>query len=106
MPRTCAALLTLALAATLGEINAQDAPKLRLNGNFRPVEYSATLRVVPEEEQLKGTIEISVQSREPAKVIWLNAAPNLLIEEASLNEKPARPIKGDGNFQGIAFDTP
>src|SRR3954451_6559530 len=87
-------------------ICAQDPPKLRLDGNFRPKEYAATLRLSPEEEQLTGSIEISVESREPAKVIWLNAAPTVKIEQATLDGRAGKILRGGEQFTGISFETP
>lgn len=68
MVRSIVAILLAACACS-----AQEAPKLRLDGNVRPKEYSASLRIVPNEETFSGAIDIEVELRQPSKLIWLHA---------------------------------
>ena len=47
-----------------------------------------------------------MESREPAKVIWLNAAPTVKIEEATLDGRAGKILRGGEQFAGNLFENP
>ncbi len=61
----------------------ENPPTLRLPDTVRPVRYTAWLRLVPGEDELKGRIHIELQILKPAGTIWLNAKA-LKIDEGSI----------------------
>ena len=61
---------------------SQEVPKLRLDGNFRRLEYTARVSLTPGEDRFRGEIEITVESGKPACTIWLNAAPEGILGQA------------------------
>src|SRR3989442_15323040 len=61
----------------------QEPPRLRLGDNVRPTRYALDLTLDPDLDDFPGTVDIDVQLRAPASVIWLNAA-GLTIERATL----------------------
>lgn len=64
---------TLLLAACIS-LDAQDnAPALRLPDTVRPVRYSASLRLVPGQNQFSGDIQIELNILKSTDTIWLNA---------------------------------
>ena len=62
------ALVTVAAAAP-----SLDPPKLRLDGSARPIRYAVELTIVPDRDTFRGSVDISIEVRAPAEVIWLNA---------------------------------
>jgi len=104
MARRCTPCLTVFLFFL--PLFAQEHPKLRLDGNFRPVEYAATVRIVPDQNWFSGELQIRLQSTKPARTVWLNADEELKIEQASLDGRTGKVIPGSKDFQGIQFEQP
>ena len=86
-----------------------EPPRLRLGDHIRPVRYALDLTLDPERDDFSGSVDIDLQLRSPAAVIWLNAT-DLSIEQATLRsggsvaQGQARP--GGKDFVGIAFPAP
>jgi alanyl aminopeptidase len=85
-----------------------DPPKLRLDGSAQPLSYAADLTIVPDRDTFHGTVDISVDIRTPADIIWLNAV-GLQIQEASFRPESGplltvKTVPGGGQFIGFAFD--
>src|SRR5947209_6041903 len=106
--RQCATLVLL-LAAVHGSAAELEPPRLRLGDHIRPVRYELDLTLDPERDDFSGSVDIDLQLRSPAAVIWLNAT-DLSIEQATLRsggsvaQGQARPVGKD--FVGIAFPAP
>lgn len=107
MPKSCfiAALLCCSYGASGASV---EPPKLRLGDDVRPMHYSLNLNLNPDEDTFAGAIEIDLDIRKPADVIWLNAK-SLTIDHASLvtggHTMAARIEKGGEDFAGFAFST-
>jgi len=100
----------LALCAVLGAAgSAAEPPKLRLGSSVVPTSYTVELRVVPNEDEFSGRIEIAVRVNEPVQTVWLNAT-ELAISEAYLTaggrKATAKTEPGGRDFVGLAFDQP
>ncbi|HXM42841.1 MAG TPA: M1 family metallopeptidase [Bryobacteraceae bacterium] len=99
MTKPCFALLLLATCAFA------EPPKLRLPDDVRPVRYRADLTVIPQQDAFTGKIEIDLDVRKPADVIWLNAR-NLTIDTAEVTSggqtHAAKVQTGGDNFAGFA----
>jgi alanyl aminopeptidase len=85
-----------------------DPPKLRLDGSAQPSSYALDLTIVPGRDTFRGIVDINLEVRTPARVIWLNAA-GLQIQEATFRPEsgaalPAKPTPGGDQFLGFAFD--
>jgi alanyl aminopeptidase len=85
-----------------------EPPKLRLDGSAQPTHYAVDLTIVPDRDTFQGSVDIGVDVRTPADVIWLNAV-NLEIQAATyqLEAGSAVPVKivpGGGQFIGFSFD--
>jgi alanyl aminopeptidase len=103
-----AGFISLVLAGSACAAPSLDPPKLRLDGSAQPLSYAADLTIVPDRDTFHGTVDISVDVRTPADVIWLNAV-GLQIQEATFRPEsgPVLPIKivpGGDQFIGFAFD--
>lgn len=83
---------------------AQDAPKLRLPGEVRPLHYDLELQLVPAREAYSGTVKIDVEVLKPAATVWLHASA-LKIAVASVGGQPAR-VTQSGDFLGLAPEAP
>jgi alanyl aminopeptidase len=98
---------TLLLAFAIGR--AQPAPELRLGDGVKPQRYALDLTVLPDADTFSGTVDIDVDVRRPAALIWVNAA-GLGIREAALSAggvaMPARVVPGNSDFLGFQFDRP
>ncbi len=94
-PRACllggACLLVLAQLATAQPttkatpkptVSASPAPTLRLPEGARPSGYQIHLRLQPGADQFSGTVEIALQLATPQPILWLNAAPEVVIDRA------------------------
>jgi alanyl aminopeptidase len=82
-------------------------PRLRLDGSAQPLHYSADLTIVPDRDTFHGSIDITVDVRTPAEVIWLNSI-NLQIQDATFRPEPgdvlpAKTVPGGDQFIGFAF---
>jgi alanyl aminopeptidase len=87
-----------------------DPPKLRLDGSAQPSRYAVDLTIVPDRDTFRGSVDISVDVRTPADLIWLNAI-GLQIQDATFRLEsgmvlPAKPVPGGDQFVGFAFDRP
>ena len=85
-----------------------DPPRLRLDGSARPTQYQVDLTIVPDRDTFRGSVDIGVDIRTPAEVIWLNSV-GLLIEDATFRPESgdalqARTVPGGDQFIGFAFD--
>jgi cytosol alanyl aminopeptidase len=85
-----------------------EPPKLRLDGSVQPSSYAAELTLVPDRDAFHGVVDISLDVRTPAEVIWLNAV-GLDIHEAEFHPAngavlPARTVPGGDQFIGFGFD--
>jgi alanyl aminopeptidase len=84
-----------------------EPPKLRLDGSAQPSSYAVDLTIVPDRDTFHGSVDISVDIRTPADVIWLNAI-GLQIQEATFRQEsgavfPAKTVPAD-QFVGFTFD--
>jgi alanyl aminopeptidase len=85
-----------------------DPPKLRLDGSAQPISYSVDLTIVPDRDAFHGSVDIGVDFRTPADVLWLNAI-NLQIQDATFRPESgdvlaAKTVPGGDQFIGFAFD--
>src|ERR1700722_14691722 len=85
-----------------------DPPKLRLDGSAQPLRYAVDLTIVPDRDTFHGSVDISIDVRTPAEVIWLNAI-GLQIQDATFRPEagdasPAKTMAGGDQFIGFAFD--
>lgn len=96
--RVAAALLAVSL---LG----QEAPKLRLPGDVRPIRYDLDLRIVPEQDDYSGRVDIDIEVRQPVATIWLHRR-DLTLTSATVGTKPARVVDGGSEFAGLALEAP
>jgi len=78
-------------------------PELRLPGDVVPTKYALDLTIIPDPPQASGHVHITATVVRPARVVWLNAT-ELAIDRAELDGKPARVIKGGGDFIGVTAD--
>jgi alanyl aminopeptidase len=78
MAKPCFTFLLLAAGAFA------QAPKLRLGDDVQPVRYRAELTVDPQLDTFTGKIEIDLEVRKPAAIVWLNAH-DLTIDSAQLS---------------------
>jgi len=107
MPKPCffAALFCCAFSASGA---SGEPPKLRLGEDVLPVRYSVDLTLIPDEDTFSGVIEIDLDIRKPADVIWLNAR-SLTIDHANLiasgKTTVAKIQKGGEDFAGFVFSS-
>jgi alanyl aminopeptidase len=85
-----------------------DPPKLRLDGSVQPLRYQADLAIVPDRDTFHGSVDISVDVRTPADVIWLNSI-GMQVQDAAFRSEsgdtlPAKTVPGGDQFLGFAFD--
>lgn len=80
---------------------SQEAPKLRLPGDVRPVRYDLDLNLTPAKDTFDGKVAIDVEIAKPASVIWLNAK-GLTIASASVDGKAAKVVPGGAEFIGLS----
>jgi cytosol alanyl aminopeptidase len=85
-----------------------ESPKLRLDGSVQPASYAVDLTIVPDRDTFSGIVDLSIDVRTPAEIIWLNAI-GLQIHQATFRPEsgavlPARTIPGGDQFLGFAFD--
>lgn len=69
--------------------NPSPAPTLRLPSTARPTGYQIHLRLQPGADQFSGTVEIALSVAAPLPLLWLNAAPEVVIDRAEF--LPAKP---------------
>jgi alanyl aminopeptidase len=85
-----------------------DPPKLRLDGAAQPSNYAVNLTIVPDRDTFQGSVDIGIEVRMPAEVVWLNSI-GLEIQDAIFRPEsgaalPARTVPGGDQFVGFAFD--
>ena len=85
-----------------------EPPKLRLNGSAQPIRYAVDLTIIPDRDTFRGSVDISVDVRTPAEVIWLNSI-GLQVQDATFRTEsgdvlPAKTVPGGDQFLGFAFD--
>jgi alanyl aminopeptidase len=105
-------IIAVVCASSLPSFSAPslDPPKLRLDGSAQPSRYAVDLTIVPERDTFHGSVDISLDVRTPAEVLWLNSI-GLQIQDATFRPEsgaalPARTVPGGGQFIGFAFDHP
>src|SRR5947207_15146331 len=95
----CCTTATLLMAAS-------DVPKLRLSEaqQIEPASYRARLSLDPSKDSFEGSIQIKVDVRKAASVVWLNAN-QLEVRTASVTAGSrriaAKPLTGTGEFLGL-----
>jgi cytosol alanyl aminopeptidase len=87
-----------------------EPPRLRLDGSAQPSSYAVDLSIVPDRDTFRGSVDITVDIRTPAEVIWLNST-GLQIQEAVFRPEsgaalPAKTVPGGDQFLGFAFERP
>ncbi len=101
-----AAASTTAATAPAAE---HQPPSLRLPDTVRPVRYWALLTIVPAEDTFRGSIEIELDLRAAAPVVWLNAQ-DLQVSRAEARAggeiRQGRVLAQPTDFVGVAFDKP
>jgi alanyl aminopeptidase len=85
-----------------------DPPRLRLSGSVQPSHYAVDLTVVPDRDTFQGAVDIDIDIRTAAPVIWLNAS-DLEIQVASFQpvsgpSAKARAVDGGKDFAGLSFE--
>src|SRR3954454_9847066 len=102
------ALSVVVMGAVLAA--ASNPPKLRLSEaqDIEPTSYRATLSVDPAKDDFEGSIQIRVDVRKPAKVVWLNAN-QLAVKTASVTVGTKRigatAIDGGKDFIGLDLES-
>ena len=96
---------TIAMAAP-----SVDPPKLRLPDTVRPSHYAVDLTVVPDRDTFRGAVDIELDIRGSASVLWLNAT-GITIQDASFRPSSgasvsAKTVPGGNDFAGFNFDRP
>jgi cytosol alanyl aminopeptidase len=96
------------IAAVAFAAPSLEPPKLRLDGSAQPLRYAVDLTLIPDRDTFHGSVDISVDVRTPADVIWLNSI-GLQIQDATFRPEsgavqPARTVPGGDQFIGFAFD--
>lgn len=100
MSRLCLAFLLPALCAFAAP------PTLRLGDEVQPLRYRLDLTVIRQQDTFAGKIEIDLNVRKPADVVWLNAR-GLRIDSARLvsggRTLPAKVQTSGTEFAGFAL---
>jgi cytosol alanyl aminopeptidase len=98
----------LSLAATLLPCLALAAtpPALRLDDSVRPLRYAAELTLLTDAVSFPGVIDIDIEMRRPASLIWLHAS-DLAIGKATVTSggrtQTAAIEPGGTDFAGLQF---
>jgi aminopeptidase N len=79
---------------------AATPPSFRLPTTIRPTRYALELTLDPAKDNFSGAVTIELDVRAPSDIIWLNAS-GLTLDEARVNDAPARVVAGDDNFGGV-----
>src|SRR6202522_327621 len=85
-----------------------DPPKLRLDGSAQPLRYAVDLTIVPDRDAFHGSVDISLDIRTPAEVVWLNSV-GLQVQDATFRPESedvlsVKTVPGGQQFIGFAFD--
>ena len=99
----CRAAFVLFLAILA---SAAEPPKLKLDDSVRPVRYAADLTLLTDLPSFSGSVDIDVELRNPAGLIWINAT-DLSVKEVNVRaggrEQSGAVEAGDRNFIGLRF---
>ena len=91
----------LALLLVPHWVTGQEAPPvLRLPDGVRPLRYAVELTIRPAESDFRGQIDIEIEVKQPAAVLWLNAR-FLSVDVARVGGKPAQIVPGGDDFVGL-----
>src|SRR3954451_10831696 len=102
-------LTCFVLGATTALLAAPDPPKLRLSEaqQIAPVSYRATLTLDPNRDSFDGSIQIQLDVRKAASVVWLNAN-QIGVRTASVTaggrKIGAKPVAEADEFLGLQLD--
>jgi cytosol alanyl aminopeptidase len=80
-----------------------ELPKLRLGDDVRPVRYHLDLTLIPEQDTFTGRIEIDLDIRKAADIVWLNAR-TLKFDDAKFiqtGSTVAAKVETDKEFAGF-----
>ncbi len=101
---SCRAVFILLSFSVLA--GAAQSPELKLDGSVRPVSYAADLTLLTDSPTFSGSIDIDVEMRSPAGLIWLNAT-DIAIRQATVQTGETRQTAavepGNANFVGLRF---
>jgi cytosol alanyl aminopeptidase len=111
-------VVSLALASVLVAVPAVLAqtsealapPKFRLPGDaVAPLRYAVDLTVIPDGDTFTGAVDIQLNFKKSATVLWLNAE-KLRVKEATLTTGgatvPLKIVPVDKDYVGFAFPSP
>ena len=101
--RLSAALFWASLFAAPG----QTPPEFRLSSSVQPTRYYLDLTIRPAVATYRGAVEIDLDLREAASVIWLNAKDLDVTEawvESSIGRQSAKWTLAGGELLGLTFD--
>ncbi len=101
-------LSPLVLLVSAAAAPSLDPPKLRLDGTAQPASYAVDLSIVPDRDTFRGIVDINLNIRTPAEMIWLNSV-GLEIQSAAFRPEsgaalPVRTVPGGEQFTGFAFE--
>ena len=80
-------------------------PALRTPGDVVVVRSRLELTLVPEQPHFTGAMHLDADVKRPTSVVWLNAT-DLELQDARLNELPAKIIPGNEDFIGLVPEHP
>jgi alanyl aminopeptidase len=85
-------------------------PKFRLSADVvGPVRYAVDLVAVPDQDTFTGAVDVELDFKQAASVLWLNA-DKLKVKEATLftggENLPLKVIPTEKDYVGFAFDHP
>ena len=80
---------------------SQEAPKLRLPDDVRPIRYELDLNLTPSNDGFDGKVAIEVDVKKSTSVIWLHSS-DLTIASATVSGKPAKVLQGGTEFVGLS----
>ena len=102
-------LFGLALLAQAASSSDAKPPALRLGNTVVPIDYALELRLDPDRDDFSGTVNATVDVRQPVQRFWVNAGPNLSVSagdiEANGKHFKARILPGGKDFAGLEFDS-
>ena len=101
-------LFGLALVAQASAAADAKPPALRLGNTVVPLQYALELKVDPDLDDFSGVVKVAVDVGEPVRRFWVNAAPNLTVVSADMEQNGthfrARVLPGGKDFAGFEFD--
>ena len=104
------AVLDAVPAARAQSSEAPAPPKFRLPGDVvAPQRYAVDLTVVPDQDTFTGAVDIQLNFKQSASVLWLNAE-KVKVEDATLTAGgatvPLKVVPVDKDYVGFAFASP